>query len=72
LHGWQTRYWCPECWHDWQDTCGQLHDARFEAQCDLGLAYQLLVEIERGEVPMPPTFDPITRAALPELEFSPN
>jgi hypothetical protein len=55
-HGWLTKKWCPSCRIHWQNTSGKIYDPVFAANCDRGLAYQVLREIETGEMPLPPTF----------------
>jgi hypothetical protein len=45
----------------------------FRRYCDTTLAYAVLSEIERGELPLPPSFDPIERLCpLPALEVKPS
>ena len=56
-HGWEVRRWCPACRIHWANTCGQVDCDKFAAACNTNLAYQVLAEIERGDLPLPPTFE---------------
>jgi len=71
FHGWTLQRWCWQCRQHWEETCGQIRDRDYEALCEADLAHQVLVEMERGDLAIPPDFDPLERVSiLPLLEPS--
>jgi hypothetical protein len=88
-HGWDMARWCATCRQsfeqfegvegEWVISQSPTPEDRaawrrlFERYVDTTLAYAVLVALERGELPMPPSFDPIERfTPLPAVEVEPS
>jgi hypothetical protein len=85
-HRWDLARWCSTCrrsFEEFEGVEGQepgeltpenqaAWQALFERYVDTTLAYAVLSEIERGELPTPPTFDPEDLRPLPDWVREPS
>src|SRR5262245_59347585 len=87
LHGWSMCRWCATCWRSFEEFEGVEGEPApgeptpetraawmrlFERYVDTTLAYAVLVEIERGELPFPPTFATALDHPLPDWVREPS